>query len=111
MAETRRQKYNVLRSAMEAERASFMPHWRDLADYVLPRRPQFSITETNKGERRNLKIIDSTATLAARTLRSGMMSGVTSPARPWFRLSTPDPSLAEFGPVKDWLHIVSQRMS
>ena len=96
---------------MEAERASFMPHWRDLADYVLPRRPQFSITETNKGERRNLKIIDSTATLAARTLRSGMMSGVTSPARPWFRLSTPDPSLAEFGPVKDWLHIVSQRMS
>lgn len=96
---------------MEAERASFMPHWRDLADYVLPRRPQFNVTDTNKGERRNLKIVDSTATLAARTLRSGMMSGVTSPARPWFRLSTPDPALAEFGPVKDWLHIVSQRMS
>lgn len=40
-----------------------------------------------------------------------MMSGVTSPARPWFRLSTSDPDFSEFGPVKNWLHAVSQRMS
>ncbi len=38
------------------------------------------------------------------------MGGVTSPARPWFHLTTPDPDLAEFGAVKDWLDIVSQRM-
>jgi hypothetical protein len=40
-----------------------------------------------------------------------MMSGVTSPARPWFRLSTPDPDLAEYGAVKDWLHDVSLRLA
>lgn len=39
-----------------------------------------------------------------------MMSGITSPARPWFRLTTPDPDLAEFGPVKDWLYQVTARM-
>jgi len=39
------------------------------------------------------------------------MSGVTSPARPWFRLSTPDPTLSDIGPVKDWLYLVSQRMT
>ena len=39
------------------------------------------------------------------------MSGITSPARPWFKLTTPDPDLSEIGPVKQWLHIVSQRMS
>lgn len=108
---TKRQELEILRGNLDSERQSFMSHYRDLADYILPRRPQFTISDTNKGDRRSNKIIDSTATLAARTTRSGMMSGVTSPARPWFRLTTPDPSLAEFSPVKVWLHIVSERMT
>ncbi len=36
---------------------------------------------------------------------------MTSPARPWFRLTTPDPALSEFGSVKEWLHLVTQRMN
>lgn len=108
---SKRQRLIMLRSQLDIERSSFIQHWRDLGDYILPRRARFLLTDNNRGDRRNQKIIDSTATLSARTLRSGMMSGVTSPARPWFRLSTPDPSLADFGPVKDWLYIVSQRMA
>lgn len=110
MVETKREKYEKLRTSLEAERSTFMPHWRSLADYILPMRPRFTLSKTNRGDRRNNKIIDSTATLAVRTLRSGMMGGVTSPARPWFRLSTPEPGLAEYGPVKEWLHLVTQRM-
>lgn len=106
----KKEKLNLLRSSLESERSTFMPTWREVAEYILPRRPQFTVTDTNKGDRRNQKIIDSTATLAARTLRSGMMGGVTSPARPWFRLTTPDPALAEFQPVKEWLHTVTERM-
>ena len=109
--ETKRRKYELLRSQLEIERSSFMPHWRDLGEFILPRRPRLSITDVNRGDRRNQKIIDSTATLAARTLRSGMMGGITSPARPWKRLTTPDPDLAEFGEVKEWLEIVDQRMT
>jgi hypothetical protein len=108
---TKRRKFEVLRSQLEIERSSFLSHWRDLGDFVLPRRPRFQVTDTNRGDRRNQKIIDSTATLAARTLRSGMMGGITSPARPWFRLTTPDPGLAEFGPVKEWLYLTGTRMS
>lgn len=96
---------------MENERSSFKSHWRDLNDYILPRRGRFFVSDTNRGERRSNKIIDTTATLATRTLRSGMMAGVTSPARPWFRLTTPDPALGEEGEVKDWLDIVSSRMN
>jgi len=95
---------NNLRSELDLERSSFISHWRDLSDYILPRRARFTITDVNKGDRRNSKINDNTATLAARTLRSGMLSGVTSPARPWFRLTTPDPGMAEFGKVKEWLY-------
>lgn len=111
METTKRKKLEILRGQLLNERASFLPHWRELSDYILPRRSRFVTSDVNKGDRRNQKIIDSTATLAARTLRSGMMAGVTSPARPWFRLTTPDPDLAEVGAVKDWLHAVSQRMS
>jgi len=39
------------------------------------------------------------------------MSGITSPARPWFRLTTPDPSYAESPAIKDWLYLVGERMS
>src|SRR5690606_36506931 len=39
-----------------------------------------------------------------------MMAGITSPARPWFRLGAPDPDLSEYAPVKWWLHEVQSIM-
>jgi len=107
---SKRQRYDLIFSQLDAERNSFVPHWKDLSQYILPRRSRFNLSDVNKGDRRNDKIIDNTATLAARTLRSGMMSGITSPARPWFRLTTPDPDMAEFGPVKQWLTKVQDAM-
>ncbi len=107
----KREQYDRLLSSLKTERSSFISHWRDLADYILPRRIQLTTTESNKGDKRNHKIIDSTPTLAARTLRAGMMAGITSPARPWKRLTVPDPDMAEYGPVKEWLFTVDQRMN
>lgn len=106
----KREELEILRGQLDVERASFIPHWKELSDYILPRRSRFQVTDANRGERKNKNIIDSTATLAARTLRSGMMAGITSPARPWFRLTTPDPDLAEFGPVREWLDNVQNIM-
>lgn len=108
--QSKRQGLELLRSQLKNERSSFDPQWRELSEYILPRRSRFLVTDRNRGERRNQKIINSTATLAARTLRSGMMGGITSPARPWFRLTTPDPGMSEFAPVKDWLSTVTTRM-
>lgn len=107
---TRRQRFELLRAQLETIRASFISHWRDLADYIMPRRARFTVTDSNKGDRRNLKIIDSTATFSARTLAYGMMSRVTSPARPWFKLSTPDQALAQLSSVKAWLDEVTDLM-
>ena len=107
----KKQRLELLRAQLDNERSTFISHWRDLSDYILPRRARFYTSDVNKGDRRNQKIIDSTATLASRTLRSGLMSGITSPARPWFRLTTPDPSLSEFASVKEWLHAVQRIMS
>lgn len=97
--------------SLRLERESFINHWRDLSDYILPRQARFVTTDRNRGDRRNTKIVDNTATLAVRTLSSGMMSGITSPARPWFQLRTPDPSLNDYQPVKMWLDLVRTRMT
>jgi hypothetical protein len=48
--------------------------------------------------------------MSARTLASGMMSGITSPARPWFRLSTGERNLDDIQSVKMWLHQVQSIM-
>lgn len=108
--ETHRSRLESLRVQMEAERSTFIAHWRDLSDFILPRRTRFFLADVNKGDRRSQKIIDSAATIAARTLRAGMMGGITSPARPWFRLTTPDPDLSEVSAVKRWLDAVTSRM-
>lgn len=107
---TLRMRCELLRAQVEAERATFISHWQELNSFVLPRRGRFTISDVNKGDKRNQKIVDSTATSAARTLSAGMMSGITSPAREWFRLSTPNPDLADLDEVKIWLHEVQDRM-
>lgn len=109
--QTKRQQLEIIRTQLDSERSTFLTHWRDIGDFICPRRPRFTVYETNKGYKKNQNIIDSTATLALRTLRSGMMSGVTSPARPWFRLANEDPDLNELPNVKQWLDTVSSRMT
>lgn len=99
-------------NTLRQERLSWWSHWQDLSDYILPRRGRFLISanQANRGDPRNQKIIDSTGTLAARTLASGMMAGLTSPARPWFRLSVKNPAVADQALVKEWLDEVAKRI-
>lgn len=105
-----REKYLTRWSALKTERASWDSHWQDLSRHILPYNGRFLSSERNRGARKFNTIYDSTATRAATTLSAGMMAGMTSPARPWFRLATPDPSLMEFHSVKQWLSDVTRLM-
>jgi len=87
-----------------------MPLWKQLSDYHLAHRGRFLTSDVNKGHKRNTKQINNTSRLASRTQTSGMMAGITSPARPWFRLATPDTALMEVMAVKTWLHDVEALM-
>lgn len=97
---------------LRTERYSWWLAWRELADYIIPRRYKWLITpnQGNRGSPINQRIVDSTGTLAVRTLAAGMMSGITSPARPWFKLTLEDQDLAEYQPVQVWLETVQKRM-
>lgn len=94
------------------DRNDWWQAWRDIATYFLPKR--YLWLQTNN-ERRNYiglnpNIIDATGTLAGRVLASGMMNGITSPSRPWFKIR-----LAGFQDDADyaarvWLDDVERRM-
>ena len=97
--------------ALKTERASFWAHYQEITSYLLPYYGRYFRQDRNKGWKRNANIYDSTATRALRTLGAGMMAGATSPARPWFRLSSSDPDLDKYQPVKIWLDDVAKVMN
>lgn len=90
------------RFALFDERSNWIPTYREISEYQQPRAGRYVVTDRGHNKRHN-NIYDSTTRFASRTLGAGMMSGATSPARPWFRMALHDKDLMEFGPVKSWL--------
>lgn len=95
---------------LDTEFSTWLPRAKQISQYLLPRNGRFFVTDRNKGESRSNNILDSTGTRALRVLGAGLMSGATSPARPWFRLATPEPELMKFASVKLWLDQTTRLM-
>jgi hypothetical protein len=96
--------------ALRTVRMTWFLHWRELSNHILPRRYKWLISanDRSRGAEINTNIIDSTGTLAARTLASGMMNGITSPTRPWFKLRIE--GYEEDYAVQSWLSDCERRM-
>lgn len=105
---TEKSKYLTRWSQLKSERASWLAHWRELSENLLPRSGRFFVQDRNRGNRRHNSIYDSTGPRALRTLSAGLMSGMTSPARPWFKLETADAEMMKLQPVKVWLNEVTE---
>ena len=97
-------------SAMENMRTRYMPVWQEISEYIIPGRGIFDKSEPNQGDRKDKKIIDPTAPQALHVLSAGLQGGLTSPSRPWFRLTVSDSELADYAPVRLWLDDVERRM-
>lgn len=100
---SKRQRLEVMRNDLIRARSPHEGRWRESADYILTDCTEFSTSETNKGDRRNLNIIDSTASTCARNLEAAMVSGIMNPARPWLIFTHPDKELSRVHSVRRWL--------
>lgn len=91
--------------ALRVNRYSWWTHWRELADYQLPRRYKWLITPNQmaRGSPINQHILDSTATICAYRLASGLVSGKSSPTSKWFRLKVGKLDSTQTSPVSLWL--------
>lgn len=96
---------------LDKAKQSQEPVLRDIQEHIAPYRGRFQTeAQGQRGRRKGLKIINGTATRSMNILSSGMMAGLTSPGRPWFRLTLQDADLAEFTPVRQWLDDVARAM-
>jgi len=96
---------------LQTEAQKWYPAWKDLSLYLNPTRGNFFTAVPNSGLTIDHKtVIDSHARRDIRDLASGMVSGLTSPSRPWFRLGLPDKDLEKHKPVKVYLDECARRM-
>jgi len=97
---------------LRVNRYSWWTHWRELADYFLPRRYKWLITpnQMGRGSPVNQHIIDSSGCIFARNLASGLVSGKSSPTSPWFRLRIGYYDSTQTSPVSLWLAEVERIM-
>jgi hypothetical protein len=96
-------------AALKSERSPWDRQWKDIAKHMRPYGFRIDRSEANRGDKKGADIINSTPLVAARTLAGGMLTGITSPARPWFRLTVAgDAELTEKHTVKFWLSDVEK---
>lgn len=90
---------------LRVNRYSWWTHWRELADYLLPRRYKWIITPNQmaRGSPINQHILDSTGTLAARNLAAGLMTGINNPTKPWIKLKINHIDSTQTSPTSLWL--------
>lgn len=91
--------------ALLTERSEWLTDWRTLAEHFLPRRFRAldeSSVNTNKPGLTDT-LVNNESVRAMRVLAAGMQGGMTSPARPWFRLGVPEPEIEQASTVKEWL--------
>lgn len=94
-------------------------NWSDLAEFILPRRSLWltqsvggfpSPNNMTRGRPINSAIADPTATLAVRVCSAGLMSGLASPSRPWFKIQ---PGIRKFeidADARMWLDSCEDRI-
>ncbi len=90
---------------LRVNRYSWWTHWRELADYFLPRRYKWIVTPNQmaRGSPINQHILDSSGCIFARNLASGLVSGKSSPTRPWFKLKIGRLDSTQTSPISLWL--------
>lgn len=106
-----RRLYEQIARSLKQARSDFDQHYVELERAVAPRLGAFSSggdTKARAGAKLNAHLLDSTAQQALNILQSGMQTGVTSPARPWFRLIPVDPGLERVAAVKEYFHEVER---
>lgn len=96
-------------AALKEARRNFDTQWQEVAEYVLPKRADF--TRTNeKGDQRTHRGYDSTPMWANGQLAAALHGMLTSPSMPWFTVEPVDPKLRDNEEVRRWFEAATRLM-
>lgn len=110
--------------SMRAGRQGYEPIWLEIARFCRPTVSRLlqgyvsagangyatNAVNISASDKLNSKLMDSRAVWASGVLANGMHSGLTSPSRPWFKITTSDPELREYQSVKVYLDEKERRI-
>lgn len=97
----------------------WMQNWSDLSEFILPRRSIW-LTQSaggiptpnnmTRGLEINSSIVDPSATFAARICTGGLVSGMASPSRPWFKFVPSNTKEELDADARAWVDETESRM-
>lgn len=94
-----RRRFQQRLGMLRTERDIHLGDWREITEYIRPTRGRY-LYSTVEESKKPTRLINNTPALASRTLQAGLLSGASSPAYQWFRLTTDDDDLNKWGPVR-----------
>jgi hypothetical protein len=94
--------------SLSDSRRSWEAHWQELAEYLLPKRADFTVTRSS-GDKRTEKQFDATPMQAARSLAASLDGLLKPKTQRWFALKAVEESFNEIHEVKRWLRVVEDR--
>lgn len=100
--------YESLLGQLQGDRSSWESQWQQLQAFFAPRSAQWNYSTTNQGQRQDYSIINETGLLALRTLAAGMITGMSSQTRAWFKLGFEDQAINDLQDVRDWCEKVEE---
>ena len=95
---------------LDSDRKNWESHWQQLADYIMPRRGDFSVKTTVKGRKKQGHIFDSTAPKSCENLASALIGYTCNPTTQWFSLEATNPELTQEPEIKKYLDIAITTM-
>lgn len=108
---TKRERLEKRFASAKAVRDPYDKDYEEIERLCLPARSRFNPSISSPLKRRaNLAKQDTAGIIAGRTLVHGMATGLSSPSRPWFKLTTGDNDLDQYQPVKEWLYDTEQKI-
>lgn len=111
MALTVRERCEKRLVGLKRVREPYEAEWKEIAQHAQPSRSRFLFDDGNRKFRRsNRAIYNGHGILSFRTLASGMTSGLSSPSRPWFRLTVFDEEALDDDETRIYLSEVEKRM-
>jgi len=102
------ERHNSILAELKKKRLPHETGWRDLSRFLLPAHGLYDSEKPGERSPRKLESLDSRPRKNLSNFAAMMHSGHTSPARPWFKITTEDPDLMDFAPVRDWVSFVEK---
>lgn len=96
--------------ALRSVRTNYEPVWDEITDFVVPSRGTYSDLRSNTpAQRRDRKVLDITAIVAARTLAARVVTEMTNSSDRWFDFRMEDPEIDRVENVRRFLYEVSDK--